>query len=372
MKKIYLLLMGLTVAGGLTIHAQAPGSKQMFGVKPVDALNKSVLEERTDGTFWIDYGEYDGTLHTVNYYAGITDGTYGYQHNNYDTLTGSFAVAYNRFDTLITTPDYATYNWDANSTVSTLTIDSIFVWIDHTNNSGNNDTIDVSLVGLDAARRPTDVNFWSTQEVTNSSLGQVVLAYAPGEVRTGSNWGFAVRVEYSDPSVLDTFNIIFGQIDLCEPSEVYPVCFYRVNIGAANSILIPTASDAGYWYQDCNTNSTADWPEENSFTHWGVWAQVTVVDNLGMDEQNAKGIKFGLYPNPADDIANVRIELEEAAQMDLFVSDLSGKVIFTSNLGDREAGVNTVQLNTNTFAKGLYQVTLKYNGNSITRPLIVK
>lgn len=376
MKKIYMFfaLLGLGAVATAQTH-------QTIGIRPMQKTFPMDLQDRVNGTYYLDLGAYDGSLNAINWYGGITDGTYSYQNNNADTLPYSFAVAYERFDTLITTSDFANFDFTTNSDVWSVVVDSIFIWFNHDNTSGLNDSILVHMVGLDGSRRPSDSNIlWGDTLTSNSALGNgVVLGLAPGVTRSGSNWGFALRVEYRDASMLDTFNIVFGQLSNCTPSEVYPACFYRVNLGGAgaggngdNSILVPTATDAGVWYDDCNGNMTPDWPEENSFTHWGMWAKVTVAEDAGVDEQMEKGIRVYNYPNPSSDFTTINFELNNAAQVNLFVSDLSGKQIMSANLGQRNSGKNNYILNTENLSSGIYMYTLDVDGVQITRRLVVK
>ncbi len=379
MKRFYAVFCAIGLFSTLAVSAQ---NFPIVGHKPMNKTIPAGVNARFDGTAYLDLDAYDGTFNTISHYGGIGDGTNSYQCNNTDTLTGSFAVVYSRFDTLYTTTDYSTFDFTPNNAVISVLVDSIFLWCVHDNTSGMNDTLDIKLVGLDASRRPVDGTvLWSQQEVTNTDLGAtgVVLSWAPGLMRTGSNWGFAMRAEYRDPSVLDTFNVVFGQIDDCSPSEVYPAAFYRVNLGPGiaatdNSILIPLANNTGYWFNDCNGNLTAEWPEENSFTHWGMWAVVTIVENMGLDEQDAKDINFVVYPNPASDVANVRFELENNVSNDvtMTVTDLAGKVIESRNLGTKNAGTFTQQIDVTSYSTGIYMVTLDVDGVKITRRMIKK
>lgn len=376
MKKIYLLtLTGLFMLVGVNAQRLVVGTNPMTKTAPAGAF------ERFNGTTYLDLDAYDGSLHTITHYGGIGDGVHSYQNNNYDTLTGSFASVYERFDTLVTTVDYVNFDYTPNNGVISVMVDSIFLWCKHDNTSGMTDTLLVSLVGLDASRRPNDGNvIWSNTVTSNTALGATgtVLNWAPGVLRSGSNWGFAMKAEYRDPSVLDTMRIIFGASDLCEQTEVYPACFYRVNLGpgigaTSNSILIPTVTDQGYWFNDCNGNSTADWPWENSFTHWGMWAVVTIVENVGISEQEAKNLSVVVYPNPATDITNIRFDLaNNANNVSMMVTDLAGKVIESRILGARPSGPCIQQVDVSSYSTGIYMVSLDIDGTKITRRIIKK
>ncbi|MFN5912396.1 MAG: Omp28-related outer membrane protein [Bacteroidota bacterium] len=80
---------------------------------------------------------------------------------------------------------------------------------------------------------------------------------------------------------------------------------------------------------------------------------------------------FKLYPNPANDYAVVVIDLDVATQVEMTLSDVSGKVIAFRDYGSMN-GAQEVVLNTSSLAAGVYVVELSLNGVKITKRLIIE
>jgi len=372
MKRNYLLTMaGLAMAGQLM--AQRPVQEKIAVEAPV----KSKSADKGTGTYWIDYAEYDAQYpgNTIQNIGFISDGTFTYTHNNRDTLPGSFAAAYSRYDSMVVTTDYTLFQEFPSSSVISLNVDSIFAYVIHENNSGQNDTLIISMLGLDANRRPNNANvLWDTVIVTNTSLSSnaTILGFAPNILRTGPNWGYAIKVQYNDPSLLDTFALIFPSIQNCGVAQFYPAAFYQINLaGSANSQLIPLTNGQVVWYDDCNSNNQPDMPDENIFKHWATWCKVTLAENLGLDEQIEKGVQVVSYPNPAKDIFQIKYELQLGGEVMLTVTDISGKVQMTRNLGTHSTGSYSTQIDVTGFTSGVYFYSLEVDQVKITRRFVV-
>src|SRR5690606_15011434 len=127
---------------------------------------------------------------------------------------------------------------------------------------------------------------------------------------------------------------------------------------------------AYYWWIDCD-GSTTDTPNENPYQYWSIWFKVTIADNVGLEEQNEKGVHVYNYPNPAVDNTTINFELNQSANVTLRVSDISGKQIFTADLGQRNSGANTYMLSTENMSSGIYMYTLDVDGVQITRRMVV-
>lgn len=86
-----------------------------------------------------------------------------------------------------------------------------------------------------------------------------------------------------------------------------------------------------------------------------------VENNIGMN----------VFPNPAVDNATVSFELNGEASVNVTVTDLAGKVVYTNNLGN-VAGANSVEINTASMANGVYMVNVEANGAVSTQKLVVR
>ena len=78
-----------------------------------------------------------------------------------------------------------------------------------------------------------------------------------------------------------------------------------------------------------------------------------------------------VYPNPATSSTNVAIELNTESIVSVSVTDLSGKVVYSTDLGSVN-GVQNVAINTDSISNGAYLVNINVNGSTSTQKLIVR
>jgi len=91
---------------------------------------------------------------------------------------------------------------------------------------------------------------------------------------------------------------------------------------------------------------------------------------LGLTEMENN---FGLnvYPNPANTNTTVSFELNNEATVAVNVTDLSGKVVYTNNLGTVN-GTQKMNINTDSFSSGIYMVNVTVDGSVSTQKLVVR
>lgn len=93
---------------------------------------------------------------------------------------------------------------------------------------------------------------------------------------------------------------------------------------------------------------------------------------LGVNEfaQNNFGLSQN-YPNPSYSATSIDYVIPEFGNVKLTVTDLLGQTIAVLADGNEGAGLHTVSINTNDLAAGMYIYTLNYNGEQITKRMIV-
>lgn len=92
---------------------------------------------------------------------------------------------------------------------------------------------------------------------------------------------------------------------------------------------------------------------------------------VGMSEVKA-ALQMGVYPNPATDVAALRFRLSDPAEVNVNVTDLSGRVLI-SRSAEMEAGEQELMLNENAdLASGVYLVDLEVDGIKVTEKLIIR
>ena len=80
---------------------------------------------------------------------------------------------------------------------------------------------------------------------------------------------------------------------------------------------------------------------------------------------------FNLFPNPTSTSATVEIIIENDAEVQLAIFDMTGKEITAKDYGTLTT-TSTVNVNTSSFEVGVYIVELTVNNVKMTKRLIVK
>jgi len=83
------------------------------------------------------------------------------------------------------------------------------------------------------------------------------------------------------------------------------------------------------------------------------------------------GMNVKVYPNPATELANVDYELENNSNVTLTISDLSGKVVFTTTQENVSAGKHTLAVPTSGLANGVYTYSFEAGNTIVTEKLVI-
>lgn len=81
---------------------------------------------------------------------------------------------------------------------------------------------------------------------------------------------------------------------------------------------------------------------------------------------------IAIYPNPATNYANIQLSVMKASNAVIKVYDLSGKLVYSDNLGRVEEGVSNYRLNVEGLRHGMYLINVNFGKESATSKLIVK
>ena len=105
----------------------------------------------------------------------------------------------------------------------------------------------------------------------------------------------------------------------------------------------------------------------NSQSEW-INTNFTTLAASGLADAESGAIKAMIYPNPAKDKATLSLT-GLTANAKIIVSDLQGRIIQTEDL---QAGSETYELNTSSFASGVYYIRVISGNNVNTQKLIVE
>jgi len=168
----------------------------------------------------------------------------------------------------------------------------------------------------------------------------------------------------NDLGSLVTFSLSAGAYTLNAGESYLVVAGSAGDGGATNDLVVGTSGSSAAqtsYYLDL-TNSTWYYTTSTPMVRMNFSA-------AGIEENNAS---FGLnvYPNPAENQANISVSVENA-NVAVSLTDLSGKVVYNNNLGTVN-GTKNVTINTGNFANGIYMVTVNSNGNISTKKLVIR
>ncbi|MFK7787683.1 MAG: T9SS type A sorting domain-containing protein [Crocinitomicaceae bacterium] len=142
--------------------------------------------------------------------------------------------------------------------------------------------------------------------------------------------------------------------------------------GASNGVTIGSTADAipqTCFIFDAASGATGTW-----FLSPGTPMVRMNLDpasnNVGIEEQNQL---FGaeLFPNPTTENLSVRYISAVTSEVTVTVTDITGKVVAEFEEGTQEAGAHELNVNTSSFAEGVYYVTIA-SGNSVLTEKVIK
>jgi hypothetical protein len=80
---------------------------------------------------------------------------------------------------------------------------------------------------------------------------------------------------------------------------------------------------------------------------------------------------IGVYPNPAQDFAAVGIKLNNPSTVDITITDVQGKVVYSQKGQQVPAGQSEIKFNTADFSTGTYMISVVTNQGTMTEKLVI-
>jgi Secretion system C-terminal sorting domain len=110
-----------------------------------------------------------------------------------------------------------------------------------------------------------------------------------------------------------------------------------------------------------------------------TWFYTTETPKIRLNFLNSSGLNeltntagLSVYPNPSACQANVSFSLKNETEVVISLTDLTGKTVFTNNLGTLTTGAHKTTINTDVLSNGVYMVNFVANGVLSTQKLIVR
>jgi hypothetical protein len=264
---------------------------------------------------------------------------------------------------------------DAYPSTLSLTVDSIFAYVTHENNSAQYDYITMKIVSTGSNGAPSTNVLWQQTDSSDVSLSSngnwlgtgagFVLAYAPAyTTNPGSKVAFVI--EYVDPSKVDSFGVLGTSVDDGTGGTLQQSSYKNSYMRYPPFIpQITLNSNVGYG----NPVGADGWLEAQN---WGIWARVSYDWNVGVNDVNNNLSLVSLSPNPAQNFVRANIDLAKPSLVNATLTDVTGRMVNNVFNGTMNSGKNFITINTSDLAAGVYFVNISAdNGNVVSTRVVV-
>ena len=141
---------------------------------------------------------------------------------------------------------------------------------------------------------------------------------------------------------------------------------YATSIISVNSA--PAQGSFDFWVGTSNMDIIV-WIEDNA-TGEVLQSEFAAFTTSNVDEMDNIARYIGVYPNPANDIAGIELDLLDRSDVSMTVVNAMGQTVF-ADAQTLDAGIQKVQVPTAELSAGLYFVNVNVNGVSKTLRLNV-
>ena len=185
---------------------------------------------------------------------------------------------------------------------------------------------------------------------------------------------FITDFTYTVPSPLNTATpttIAFSSPGQMEAGKLYMVIL-KTYQDATNKLKIRSSVKGDDDFSTIGYGPFATGGVVNYFAGWGTapYISLNFDPTIGINETSTEISGVSIYPNPSSSSVNLEMNIANASEVSIQVTDLSGKVVATQNLGFLPLGKNQTTIQSASFNNGLYYVTISSNGTSVTKKFI--
>ncbi len=185
---------------------------------------------------------------------------------------------------------------------------------------------------------------------------------------------FISGATYDVPSPLNSAtpsSIVFDSPAQMEQGKLYLIILKTFQT-ATNKLRIKSSTKGDEDYSTVGYGPFTTTGGINYFTGWGEAPFISLNFDpvLGINESTTEISGVSIYPNPTSSSVNLEMNIANPSEVSIQVTDLSGKIVATQNLGFLPLGKNQTTIQSTSFNNGLYYVTVSSNGSSVTKKLI--
>lgn len=117
-------------------------------------------------------------------------------------------------------------------------------------------------------------------------------------------------------------------------------------------------TDATWYYMTTKPKVRMGFDNGVSF----LGAEETEIVNLGLSQN---------MPNPANGNTSIGYSLKQNSDVVFTIVDVTGKVVYNENMGNKAAGTYSLNLDVNQFANGVYYYTMTAGAEKITKKMVI-
>lgn len=357
---------------------------------------RKVYDASNDTRFWSHIYAVNGASHphdAVRYAVLSQDGDCAIISVDNDTLQKSFLVRvhglngidYN--DEVHQIRDYANYMISIRKTTTdTILISDSNYFFDRRISSiavdprEGKDAVILTFDGFnnDAANVVYIDNVTGNYTIKNIALPtagpaySAMIEYTTGKVFVGTEEGVFTANSVTSPS-WETYGAFKGVpvTSMYQVTCAYPVIKHLAHDGITEVPYVfphtkwPYAMYFGTYGRGIFMDTTFVTDHENEIVTPEEYLDIPAVASYGDNT-----VRF--YPNPAVDNATMELNIAKAGNAIVKIYDLTGKVVYTENLGRLAEGVQTRTIDCQRFQHGMYLVNVVINGQKATSKLIVR
>jgi len=188
------------------------------------------------------------------------------------------------------------------------------------------------------------------------------------------NLVFITDALYTIPSPLNTATpttIPFNIPAQMEQGKLYLIIL-KAYQDLTNKLRIKSTSKGN---DDFSTVGYGPFATGGGVNYFSGWASAPYISlnfdpTIGINETTTEISGVSIYPNPSSSSVNLEMNIANPSEVSIQVTDLSGKVVATQNLGFLPLGKNQTTIQSASFNNGLYYVTISSNGTSVTKKFI--
>jgi hypothetical protein len=123
----------------------------------------------------------------------------------------------------------------------------------------------------------------------------------------------------------------------------------------------------------CPNDRTMHWQINNPPIYNGFDSYINICNNIGITEKQRNDDKIiQIYPNPATEFVNIKINTDEVARFRIELLSNMGEKLKTEYFNSDQGNHNQFRLDINGIKEGSYYLTVYQDGNLIFAGLVMK